>query len=330
MKGGGENVFKQSMIPKYPRYWHGYLIFLRPLMCFFVYTDIRYIYMLLHLLLFSSVLVELSRRTKAFYSLAFAFSMGVVYFPLLPYNMNCSTVFFIMYVFCIWLLRKHDAGNAVTNLALIFWAIGMITNFFDLLTAPLITLGVPLIILFLIEESCALKQNICRGICLAIAWGGGYATSWAAKWTLGTVILQQNVWADAIQQSLLRIGAEDDTSFLSYRIDCVKKNFFFLIPECATYGLVKCVVLLFAIIYLFICLKHHKAWNEIRRCMVFPLIAVAPYLWFFVFANHSEIHAFFTYRIQMITVLSMLIWAYQIIDWGRVSIRLRFPIVHRV
>ena len=49
----GDNIFERAMVPEYGRYWHGYLVFLRPILMFFPYEEIKYIGLIIHIFFFS-------------------------------------------------------------------------------------------------------------------------------------------------------------------------------------------------------------------------------------------------------------------------------------
>ena len=61
------------------------------------------------------------------------------------------------------------------------------------------------------------------------------------------------------------------------------------------------VILLALIIYL-IC-SHKRNWFQ--RIIPLLFVALFPYIWFFVFANHSQLHYFYTYRIQAVTLFAL-------------------------
>ena len=57
------NLFQSVMdVKNYARYWHGYLVFLRPMLCFFNYLQIRYINMFLFMILISAVFSKVKDR----------------------------------------------------------------------------------------------------------------------------------------------------------------------------------------------------------------------------------------------------------------------------
>lgn len=307
------STLEKSMMPYYTRYWHGYLIFLKPLLLIFKYTDIRYIYMMLHIIFFTVVIIELSKKALHL-AIAFSIAIGCMYFTILPYSLQFSSVFFIMYLFCIWILKTYRKINASVIKIAAFWFVGMITNFFDFLTAPLITLGIPLIIMIILEfENTNWKSLMYKSVYMPIFWGGGYAISWISKWIIGSIVLKVNVIEDAISQANLRIsgGMSEPVN----RLESLYKNFTVMLPQWATYNSIKIVVFVFLLVYCLCFFKRHICWRGMLKYLSLLLISVYPYIWYFIFANHSSIHAFFTYRIQMITVFAVLIMLHGVISW---------------
>ena len=51
-------------------------------------------------------------------------------------------------------------------------------------------------------------------------------------------------------------------------------------------------------------IRHH---NQNWKVIMVPILIVGlfPYAWYFVFANHSQLHYFYTYRIQAITLFAI-------------------------
>ena len=47
--------------------------------------------------------------------------------------------------------------------------------------------------------------------------------------------------------------------------------------------------------------------ENILKCIPFILTALLPIVWYFALRQHSVIHAFFTYRILIITLISLMI-----------------------
>ena len=65
------------------------------------------------------------------------------------------------------------------------------------------------------------------------------------------------------------------------------------------------IFLLIAIFILVYRVIRHHDQNWIAIIVPVLIVGLFPYAWFFVFANHSQLHYFYTYRIQAITLFSI-------------------------
>ena len=65
---------------KYPRYWHGYLVFLKPLLLFTSFNSVRLLNAALELMLLAAALIAFSRKGCTNIALALAFSMPFLFF----------------------------------------------------------------------------------------------------------------------------------------------------------------------------------------------------------------------------------------------------------
>lgn len=289
----------------YPRYWHGYLAFLKPLMIFLSYSQIRYLYMILYIVLFTAIVITLSRRIDVRASYTWAISLVMVYFIILPFSLQYSSVFFLMFVAMLWLDKIYQGYNW-KRMGIFFLVIGMITSYVDFLTVPLITLGMPLVYLILLQQKeygeHSYKKNMCSVFANSLLWGIGYLGNWAAKWVLASIVLGRNIIADGLSQGLNRVGGvEDQTS----KLGAIAYNLFAIIPPGIEGKDLKWFVLwgTIALIVLgAVFWKRHAQSSVIKSQIPLLIVAVYPYIWYVIMSNHSQIHYIFTYRIQMITV----------------------------
>lgn len=82
-----------------------------------------------------------------------------------------------------------------------------------MLTAPLLTLGIPLIIEVLLrsrEESLSIKKAFLEIIKLSILWAIAYGTIFFAKWVIASLIMQKDLITVAINQILFRTNGSED------------------------------------------------------------------------------------------------------------------------
>ena len=117
-------------VSSYARYWHGYLVILKPLFLLFTYSSIRLwnsIGQMAVVILFVKVLIE---RGLKRYLLPFLLSLIYVFPGTISKSLQLSSVFYVAMFSMIALTniknRKYDY--------LYFLCIGMATSFFDLLT----------------------------------------------------------------------------------------------------------------------------------------------------------------------------------------------------
>lgn len=309
------SILQQAQVPYYSRYWQGYIVFLKPLFVFLNYTQIRYLYMFVHVICLTVLLILLAKKVTSCTAINMAISMCFAYFIILPYSLQYSSVFFVMYLASIGLLMIPDFSKVkIEQLILYFWIVGSVTNYVDFLTTPLITLGIPLAIVVL--RNTMDKENMCSGgvhlkhnmlynvFILSVSWCG-YFVMWIMKWILGSIILHQNIILDAIHQANMRISSKDEDGFDSFsRLATIKLNIYDILPDGITFPKYKIMAII--LIYLIALYFFHKSKREILNLLPLLIIAGYPYVWYIVLTNHSNIHHFFTYRNQLISIFCIL------------------------
>ena len=149
----------------YARYWHGYLIWLRPLLCVMSITGVRVVQYLVLFALLAVILWQLRRQCGLRAMVWFAVSQLAVTVFWVPHQVQYFTTFCIAYAGCAWVLaRPRRAGQL--SIALV--VLGTCTAFCDLLVTPIITLGLPVAVWL-----CCLPQRAASGArqCLPVIGG---------------------------------------------------------------------------------------------------------------------------------------------------------------
>ena len=294
---------------EYSRYWHGIQTIIRPLLLFFNYEEIRYIFMLLIFVLLGISLLLINKNISFMHSMAFLVSMLAICIFIVPMSIQYSAIFIItlLAVIIVNLLHKKQKAKFIPYL---FFIIGGLTTFFDLLTAPLLTLGIPLIIEVLLrsrEESLSIKKAFLEIIKLSILWAIAYGTIFFAKWVIASLIMQKDLITVAINQILFRTNGSEE--YPATKIGAIVENFTYLYNNV----LLACgiVTIIGWIIALIKTRKNKINWEKI---LILLIISIYPYVWYMVFAGHSTIHAFFTYRIQAIAIFGVLCIMLEFVD----------------
>ena len=274
----------------YARYWHGSTFLFRPWFLLMDFTALKHILFIISSLLIVILLCVYYPKAGLMKTITLAMGFLVTYGFVTQFSMQFFPVLAITLIGCIIIVNHKES----TNFGLLFFIIGSLTCYLDLLTTPLLTLGIPLAVMLSLKhnDEFNLKDNLIEISKLVLLWGLGFALTFGTKWALASLILGQNIFADAYEVSLYRMEAEDFT-----RWEALTKNFSML--NLWIIGIAAVVMLLFTLS------KRQKI--NYKRVLLFLLIGLMPYVWYLLLANHSYLHWWFTYRLQAITVVCLLL-----------------------
>lgn len=280
----------------YPRYWHGSTFLYRWMLAFMEINSIRFTLFLLSSLLLLACCGLLLRHLGWLRTLFFAFAFVMVYGYVMQFSMQFFPVLAIALVGV--MLTVHGTAKG-KDLRWLFFLLGAITCYFDLLTVPLLTLGLPLAVWLAMKEDApvSLWEGLKQLVMLSLLWGLGFALSFGAKWGLATLLTGEDVFTDAYGASMYRMEADDFT-----RWDAVSFNYEMI--NTSLVWVVAGVVLLYAVIQSIRKPGVAKVW--LKRPL-FLLIVLMPYVWYLLLANHSYLHWWFTYRLQAVAILGLLL-----------------------
>jgi len=299
----------------YGRYWQGYLIFLRPALTIMNYNHIRILNYLVLGSLLLLVLYQINIKIGSQIMVFFLLTMILVSFPIVPLSMQFSTVFYISFISILFILNNKTYLQDWSNFILLFFIIGACTSFFDFLTTPLLTLGLPLTILILIDNNATNKYLSI--ISASVIWGLGYGITWASKWIIGELITGINILEIAMESVAVRTsyaysGMEMTIpQIFSFSFSMLRK-FNLLWPFV---GLITGVILL----YLFL-VKDGK--HFINHAYLLLIASMVPF-WFLVLRNHSIQHGWFTWRALAVTMFAGLIFLFHTTDRKKITQRFR-------
>jgi len=284
----------------YPRYWHGYMVFLRPLSILFSYSQLRYLNWLVSGILSFCVLELLNKRFGLPGIIAMGGSLMTMCAFVIPECMQYISVFWITLasMWCILKFPQYVQKKQVE----FFFCVGMIVNFFDFLTYPLVTLGVPLALLgmFFGEKCLNIKKQFVFILQDSLAWGIGYGLCWGSKWILSSIVLKENIVKNALNTMIFRTSGNEE--YPLNRLQMMKDNIRQLFSVFWDNKLLIGGIAVILLILVLVSFKNRKA----KYFIPLLCISIYPYIWYNVLANHSQIHYYFTYRTQMITVFAIL------------------------
>ena len=280
----------------YPRYWHGYLVILKPLLFVLSYTGVRYfnVIALLILLLFliRGIWIRIGKKETAAFAVALLFAFPIV----IPYCMQYCTMTYIMLIASNVMVYAGDTIWKRQHMIYYWLLLGICTAYFDFLTYPVLALGVALVLQELVLKKTSGKMIICS----VFFWLAGYGGMWSSKWVLADLLTDQHVIRDALNQIVHRtVGESDFVGRKANAITAIGANL-----SCYT----NIVFLIFLLVtlgwFIWNLVKNRKQNGSVNYHLI--VIAIIPFAWYALTASHSFDHSSYTYRAIMASVFAML------------------------
>ena len=164
---------KVEISQTYTRYYHGYMLLFRPLLLVFNITQIRWFMTGLLVLLIAGFEFLLYKRLGLTKSIIyFAVLTSFAYFGL-GQSLECAPLFIVLMISMIILLLKLDKFDEKKMFYFLF-IMGAVTNFIDFLTAPILSMILPLSIYFIYYkdkyENESFKESFLRIFKMGIIW----------------------------------------------------------------------------------------------------------------------------------------------------------------
>lgn len=284
-KVNGENLEEQH----YARYWHGSTFLFRPLFLVMDFLTLRHILFIVSSILIVLLLCAYYPRAGLMKTIALALGFLLTYGFVMQFSMQFFPVLALTVIGSLLVVKHKESAN----FGLLFFVISSLTCYFDLLTTPLLTLGIPLTVMLSLkrEDEFSFKDNLIEISKLILLWGLGFALTFGTKWALASLILGQNIFSDAYEVSLYRMEAEQFT-----RWEALTKNF----------GMLNLWMISIAAVVLLLLSIINRLKISYKKVILFLIIGLMPYVWYLLLANHSYLHWWFTYRLQAITVVCLL------------------------
>ena len=307
-----DNQHNNTGIDTYARYWHGYQVILRPLFEFLNFSDVMILNQAVQMILFVAMLLLLVKNDLSPYIPAYIVMMIFWNSATMGMSLQYSPCYYIsLLASCVLLILNKQVSNMMYEKlwfcdSTIFLVTGILLAYFDFLTYPVATLGIPLVIWVLIHRD---KENdkLWEVVRLSICWAVGYLGMWSEKWIIGSLISKDNIIADAIANITNRTSSHTDQEQIS-RIGTVvylmkrafvKKPYFIVI------------ILALVVIAISVRRKPKSSVNH-EQMLILILIGCIPLIWYFIAANHSYEHPRLVYRALGVLVFS---WLAAFTEW---------------
>lgn len=330
----------------YIRYWQGYVSVLRPAFLLVTYSGWRIANALVLLALMVGCVVQIGRRVSWGSAVVFALTMVAVAPPVIFSSLQFSTVYYLALLGVLAVLYLADRYPYHRWDIELFLGLGIATAFFDFLTAPVLTLGIPFAVLLarrLATGSADRDSAESDGggawmpaVRTIPAWGIGYVGFWAVRWVTNAIFIDPNALNDIMGAIAQRSGSAAEAAMaIGDRFTVIGLNVSQLLPHglmpvdqttflaAADGGKSALFTIAFLVLAAWVglgALSGSLRWSAARS---WPLLIVAalPIWWTLFAANHSLNHYFFTFRNMSLLVLGFGLLLVHGVYWDGVRAR---------
>lgn len=286
-------IITQDNYKTYGRYWHGYLVLLKPLFCFFTLEQV-YILNSVILTVILVVTTYMVYRRLGKYVIAYVFTIVLLNLHYIMRSFQLSSVFYGLNL-TLLLLLIFFSEEKKKKMMYIFAIDGMWIAFFDFLTYPLVALSIPLLIFVLLNREDQIKDQIRYLIRNGIAFIIGYGGLWSLKWIFATVFTEENIIKDGIENILHRVGAVEmagDIIFEDSPLSAIKVNITTFFNEQTVI-----IIGIFLLVYLVYCVRTKgRVSFHISIFLCCTVIGMSPILWYAIVHNHCSLHPHLEWR----------------------------------
>lgn len=288
----------------YGRYWHGYLVFLKPLLSVFNYDQLRLLNRVLVLVTTAALCGLLWLRKLGRYIPPYLLALLLIDPTSIGRSLQFSAVYYVFTLACIvFLAGRRWFLASEQRIVLFFVVLGCVCSYFDLLTYPLVAFGVPAA-LYLCGAKDDLKTAFRVLLFSLLGWCCGYGGMWVSKWLWSAILGYPEVITQALYAFEMRSSTSDFSGNSISYLDVLRQNFFqFRVP---------------ALIPTLAYAAFAAVWGIVRRLrtgtvqplrakwLLFIPGALLPFAWYLCTGNHSFVHYWFTFREGMIFFLAVL------------------------
>ena len=277
----------------YSRYWHGYMLPLRLLLSATTFTNIQMFFYGVILVLTLSLFLSLHKNNLS----ALIFPLALALFIMMPAALGICIqyvpVSIICLLSCLLLSSHYDRIRIFPGNAFFFGIIGLLTCYYDLLTFPMITLCMPLVIL--IQQMIVHKDPhiFLHILYCVIGWCIGFFGFWMLKFILNIFLYGSYDAMNVIWQIKLRTSSQSNGTSFS-RLGALFSNIYVLLGK-DLYRFLFIAFAAYEIIRIVYSVKK-KAFQINPVALLFLIPGLIPVIWMLLTSNHIYDHYYYTYR----------------------------------
>jgi hypothetical protein len=262
----------------YPRYWHGYRVVLDPLMTWLPMYPVRYLMLAAMIAGLTWLAFELRHLVGADATLALIVPT-VVLTDLWACWVYAVHTIPIIVIFAGSALIARKAHRPDSDLILTAALLGSLFNYVDfLINVP----WQPMLIAFV---ALAAGRRGPETLAIVVAWFAGYSLTWASKWAIA--VAAGASWSDIFEVIIYRLNG-DERGFVDHHLLAPTRRVFnYLFHQTQS-------AMLFLLLLPTLLLPARPP--NLKQFALLSSPVLIPFMWFELLSNHTQIHAWITYR----------------------------------
>lgn len=289
---------------EYSRYWHGYLLYIKPLLLILSWEQLVWLVLIVQMALLAAVVATAVRRKCFGVVPAMVGGLLLMKPELMAVSLTMSVCSLITLIAVLFMLLKADWLREKNYYPEFFLCIGILTAYFDFLTYPVVTLGFPLCVYFLLSDRERIVSAAKRIVGYSFCWAVGYAGMWASKWVIADVTLGTGTIKDALWNVIGRTEAIGGRPRMNGGFYVISLNF--QEYDSVIYAVIAVVLAILVVGALVWALCAKTSSRALLETLIpFLIIGIIPLAWIVVVQHHSALHARFTFRILGVTAMAL-------------------------
>lgn len=279
----------------YVQYWMGFRPVMRLLLCFFDYYQILRYTAVAFFVLLATVMCSVANRAGTRTAFLFALSIIFIRPHVAAVSLQFSCCFFLAFLAMLLVPRIHCNPGWES---LFFLELGILTQYFDFYTTPILTFALPMTYLYILHYQSGEKCSCLHVLKEFGIWFAAYVLMWLAKLTLTSLFTPVNALAQGFASFSGRIGIQKVSGMESYYnpIAALRSVFVSLYSDPAGKLVLFAAVAVTFILLLVRFLRDKHQMIELLNHWQLLLIAALPVVWFIVAAQPTANHHWFQYR----------------------------------
>lgn len=292
---------------EYSRYWHGSILFIKPLL---IFMNVKTMKIILGIIFFTLIayLIYLILKKSPLLAVLFSLSLLSVMFYIVPMCFEYFFAFLIAIISSIIVMKNIDKDDKFYYK--LFTIVGVLACFFDFLAYEVLTIMIPLFLKVYFDTYKSNEIDFRKEFWLilkcSLLWGVSYVLTFVLKWGLSVMVLGPSQWLAIWNKAKVRIYDMPFSSFYIFGQGLTKIASMIFPFSLFNKAPVLFIIYIFIIFYFYFLYTNKEQKKYLTLLLIIASIGI---LRLCVLFTHTWGHYFFDYR----NLLPFMLWSFIVI-----------------